>query len=114
MLAHGRSPNVVTYSALLDGLCKHGYFNEVVALLKTRQESSIEPNITIYTTVNDGIKTEEVGCCYKINTINQRYLRNNDTTQRRSNFLGEMTLVSLMYRMLALHWTCNVIADKAI
>lgn len=55
MVSCGQIPDLVTYSILLDYLCKNCHLPEAMTLLKAIEGSNMDPNIPIYTIVIDGM-----------------------------------------------------------
>ncbi|XP_021836080.1 putative pentatricopeptide repeat-containing protein At1g12700, mitochondrial [Spinacia oleracea] len=48
MQAHGIPPDVITYSSLVDVLCKSARLDAAVAILKDMEDKGIKPTIVIY------------------------------------------------------------------
>lgn len=59
LVAKGCQPNLVTYGAVVNGLCKRGEIDLALLLLKKMDKAKIEVNLVIYNTVIDGL------CRYK-------------------------------------------------
>ncbi|KAK9179791.1 hypothetical protein WN943_028996 [Citrus x changshan-huyou] len=55
MPAADLSPNLFTYSALIDGLFKNGHVEEAIALLQSLERDKKELNIEVYSAVIDGL-----------------------------------------------------------
>ncbi|CAI0458198.1 unnamed protein product [Linum tenue] len=47
--------NIVTYTALLDGLCKKGMVQEAIDYFTTMPDYGLQPNVAVYTALVDGL-----------------------------------------------------------
>ena len=47
MLQHGLTPNVITYSSLVQGLSKTGRWEEATALLNEMAEKGVYPDVFV-------------------------------------------------------------------
>ncbi|KAI3829099.1 hypothetical protein L1987_03213 [Smallanthus sonchifolius] len=54
MQSVGLTPNFITYSVLLDGLCKNHRVNEALSFFGIIINSGIHPNVALYTVLIDG------------------------------------------------------------
>ncbi|KAL7161208.1 hypothetical protein ACSBR2_041792 [Camellia fascicularis] len=55
MQVHGQIPNLLTYSVLLDGLCKNQHLDEALALFKKLENAGLAPDIVIYSNLIEGM-----------------------------------------------------------
>jgi len=51
----GLLPDLITYSILLDGCCKHGHLDEALKMLEAMQERKIERDIALHTILIEGM-----------------------------------------------------------
>ena len=51
----GISPTIVTYCALIDGLCKLGLVKEAVNHFRRMTDIGLQPNVVVYTSLIDGL-----------------------------------------------------------
>ncbi|XLT59850.1 hypothetical protein HN873_052454, partial [Arachis hypogaea] len=58
MLDKGISPNVITYSSLIFGLCLEGQYKEAIDLLSDMVLRNISPNVRTYSILIDGLCKE--------------------------------------------------------
>ncbi|KAF2298387.1 hypothetical protein GH714_023424 [Hevea brasiliensis] len=54
MCSHGQQPDKVTFSIILDGLCKQGYLDEALTLFKAMEKSRLKPDCVSFTILIDG------------------------------------------------------------
>ncbi|XP_057988957.1 pentatricopeptide repeat-containing protein At1g62930, chloroplastic-like [Hevea brasiliensis] len=55
MCSHGQQPDKVTFSIILDGLCKQGYLDEALTLFKAMEKSRLKPDCVSFTILIDGM-----------------------------------------------------------
>ncbi|KAJ6674101.1 hypothetical protein OIU85_013042 [Salix viminalis] len=55
MHAQGSSPDLITYSILLDGISKQGYIDQALELFREMQNSHLKPNLMIYNILIDAM-----------------------------------------------------------
>uniref|UniRef100_A0A2C9UPL7 Pentacotripeptide-repeat region of PRORP domain-containing protein n=1 Tax=Manihot esculenta TaxID=3983 RepID=A0A2C9UPL7_MANES len=55
MCSQGHQPDRISFSILLDGLCKQGNLDEALALFKAMEKSRLKPNHVTYTILIDGL-----------------------------------------------------------
>ncbi|KDP27439.1 hypothetical protein JCGZ_19800 [Jatropha curcas] len=60
MCAIGHSPNIVTYSILIDGFCKHSRLDIAFDLFYEMQKNLLKPHLIIYNTLIDDATTLEL------------------------------------------------------
>ncbi|XP_037496250.1 pentatricopeptide repeat-containing protein At1g62930, chloroplastic-like [Jatropha curcas] len=51
LCASGHSPDVVTYSSLIDGFCKHRCLDMALTLFHQMQKNLLKPNLIVYNTL---------------------------------------------------------------
>jgi len=54
MVGRDVMPNTVTFTILVDGLCKEGMVSEAQRVFETMTEKGVEPNIHTYNALMDG------------------------------------------------------------
>ena len=55
MRDNGVFPDIITYSVLLDALCKWNHLDEAIALFKRIVDQGIEPDVYMYNILIDGL-----------------------------------------------------------
>lgn len=69
------SPNLFTYSALIDGLFKNGHVEEAIALLQSLERDKKELNIEVYSVVIDGLcRVGRLEARKKLDQLSEKYL----------------------------------------
>lgn len=69
------SPNLFTYSALIDGIFKNGHVEEAIALLQSLERDKKELNIEVYSVVIDGLcRVGRLEARKKLDKLSEKYL----------------------------------------
>ena len=58
MVAKGCVPNVISYAALIHGLCKEGRLQEADKVLEEMSEKDVVPNVVTYNTLIHALCTK--------------------------------------------------------